>query len=213
MWYQMAKYVVRALLATWFRARYSGEENVPRQGGVLVVSNHQSHLDPPVIGAGCPRMMVFMARRTLFRFPPFAWLIGSLGAIAIDREGFALSGIRATIDALRQGEALLVFPEGTRSHDGNLGVFKPGLALVARRAEVPILPTAIEGAYQAWPRAHRFPTPRPIHVHYGRLISVAEIAACSEQELADLVEARVRECFELLRQRREFASRRGRDRG
>ena len=154
-WYRVAKSMVRIWAAVMFRARYSGERNVPRHGGVLVVSNHQSHLDAPLVGVGFPRLMVFMARRTLFRFRPFGWLIGSLGAIPIDREGFALSGIRATIEWLRRGEPLLVFPEGTRSRDGNLGVFKPGLSLVARRAKVPILPAAIEGAYQAWPRAAR----------------------------------------------------------
>ena len=203
-WYQVAKSMLRVLAAVMFRARFSGEGNVPRRGGVLVVSNHQSHLDPPLVGVGFPRLMVFMARRTLFRFRPFGWLIGSLGAIPIDREGFALSGIRATIEWLKHGEALLVFPEGTRSRDGELGFFKPGLALVARRAKVPILPAAIEGAYQAWPRAARLPRPWPVHVHYGRVISVDEIAACSDQQLADLVESRVRECFDLLRERPEF---------
>ena len=212
MWYQVAKSMVRAVMSIFFRARYSGEQNVPRRGGVLVLSNHQSHLDPPMLGAGFPRDMVFLARRTLFRSRLFGWLIRSLGAIEIDREGFALSGIRATIGWLRQGEAVLVFPEGTRSRDGNLGVFKPGLAVVARRAKVPILPVAIEGAYQAWPRAERFPRPGAIHVHYGRPISPEEIAVCDEQELADLVKSRVRECFELLRQRREFARHRMKNR-
>jgi 1-acyl-sn-glycerol-3-phosphate acyltransferase len=209
MWYQLAKSMVRILLAIMFRMRYSGQKNVPRRGGLLVVSNHQSHLDPPLIGVGCPRLMVFLARRSLFRFRPFGWLIGSLGAIPIDREGFALSGIRATINWLRQGEAVVVFPEGTRSRDGELGIFKPGLTLVARRARVPILPAAIVGGYDAWPRADHFPRPGPVHVHYGPPISPEEIAACGDQELADLVEARVRECFELLRKRREFARRRG----
>ena len=207
LWYRTCKYLVRALLAITFRLRYSGTKNVPRSGGVLVVSNHQSHLDPPLVGAGFPRQMTFLARMTLFRFSPFGWLIHSLGAIPINREGSALSGIRATLQALQRGEALLVFPEGTRSRDGNLGTFKPGLTLVARRAKVPILPVAVEGAYHAWPRSASFPRPYDVHVHYGPPILPEQIASCSDEELAVLVEQRVRECFELLRKRPEFAGR------
>jgi len=199
--------MVRALLSIMFRLRYSGAKNVPRSGGVLVVSNHQSHLDPPLVGAGCPRQMTFLARVTLFRFSPFGWLIHSLGAIPINREGSALSGIRATLQALQRGEVVLVFPEGTRSRDGDLGTFKPGLTLVARRAKVPILPVAVEGAYHAWPRSESTPRPGDVHVHYGPPILPEQIESCSDEELANLVEQRVRECFELLRKRPEFARR------
>jgi len=207
LWYRLCKYIVRVLVSITFRVRYSGCENVPRSGGVLVVSNHQSHLDPPLVGAGFPRQMTFLARVTLFRFSPFGWLISSVGAIPINRDGFALSGIRATLEALRRGEALLVFPEGTRSRDGNLGVFKPGLTLVARRAKVPILPVAVEGAYRAWPRSESVPRPYAVHVHYGPPITPEQIAACDDEELAALVEQRVRECLDLLRKRPEFARR------
>jgi 1-acyl-sn-glycerol-3-phosphate acyltransferase len=155
-WYGLAKSIVRVFVSVAFRTRYSGEANVPRTGGALLVSNHQSHLDPPVIGAGCPRQMSYLARVTLFRFSPFGWLLQSVGGIPIDRDGSALAGIRATLQALQQGEMVLVFPEGTRSRDGNLGIFKPGLAMVARRAKVPILPAAITGAYDAWPRTRHF---------------------------------------------------------
>jgi 1-acyl-sn-glycerol-3-phosphate acyltransferase len=149
--------------------------------------------------------MSYLARLTLFRFSPFGWLLQSVGGIPIDRDGSALSGIRATLQALEAGDMVLVFPEGTRSKDGNLGVFKPGLALVARRAKVPILPAAIEGAHRAWPRSAPFPSFRPVHVHYDVPLWPEQIAACSDDELGSLVEQRVRECLELLRKRPEFA--------
>lgn len=204
-WYGIAKSLVRISASIAFRARYSGAGNVPRRGGALLVANHQSHLDPPIIGAGCPRQMSYMARLTLFRFSPFGWLLQSVGAIPIDRDRSALGGIRATLQALERGEMVLVFPEGTRTRDGNFGVFKPGLALVARRAKVPIIPAAIEGAYLAWPRAATIPQPRAVHVHYGTPLLPEEIAGCTEQELAALVEQRVRECLALVRSRPEFA--------
>jgi 1-acyl-sn-glycerol-3-phosphate acyltransferase len=211
-WYGLAKSVVRTYISIVYHARYSGCRNVPREGAALMVSNHQSHLDPPLIGAGCPRQMSYLARRTLFRFAPFGWLLESVGGIPIDREGSALGGIRAALQALQRGEVVLVFPEGTRTRDGEIGEFKPGLALVARRAKVPIIPAAIEGAYQAWPRDAALPLPGTIHVHYGEPLSVEEIAPCSEEELAALVKRRVSECLALLRQREEFARRRSRRR-
>jgi 1-acyl-sn-glycerol-3-phosphate acyltransferase len=199
--------MIRVFVSIAFRARYSGQANVPRKGGALLVANHQSHLDPPIIGAGCPRQMSYMARLTLFRFSPFGWLLQSVGAIPIDRDRSALAGIRATLQSLQQGEMVLVFPEGTRTRDGNVGEFKTGLALVARRAKVPIVPAAIEGAFHAWPRAAALPQCGIVHVHYGTPLLPEEITSCSEQELAALVEERVRQCLELLRTRPEFALR------
>ncbi len=207
LWYQVAKSIIRIFASIAFRARYSGSANVPRTGGALLVSNHQSHLDPPIVGAGCPRQMSYLARLTLFRIFPFGWILQSVGAIPIDRDRSALSGIRATLQALQRGEMVLVFPEGTRSRDGNLGTFKPGLALVARRAKVPIIPAAIDGAHDAWPRAAAIPRFGNVYVHYGTPLLPEEIASCSEQELAALVEQRVRVCLELLRKRPELARR------
>lgn len=89
MWYAFSKWWIRLGLMLAFRIRYSGTQNVPAEGAILVVSNHQSFLDPPLIGAGFPRMMNFMARQSLFKITPFAWLIRSFNAFPIDREGAA----------------------------------------------------------------------------------------------------------------------------
>ena len=204
-WYRFAKSMVQIAVSILFRPRFTGRENIPASGGALLISNHQSHLDPPMVGVGCPRQLSFLARRTLFLSFPFGWLIESLGAIPIDRDGSALAGIRATMAALRNDQIVLLFPEGTRTRDGNVGSFKPGLAMLARRSGVPVIPAAIEGAFDAWPYKAPLPRPRTIHVHYGRPITPEEIRACSEKEFGELVERRVRECFELLCQRPEFA--------
>jgi 1-acyl-sn-glycerol-3-phosphate acyltransferase len=203
--YQFFKYLIRTSAVPYFRIRYSGLENVPREGGVLAVSNHQSHLDPPLVGAGCPRRMNYLARETLFRFPPFGKFIYAVGAIPLDREGVGLSGIKESLKRLKRGEMLLLFPEGTRTPDGEIKRFKPGFTTLAVRSKSAILPVAIEGAYRAWPKRAKFPRPLAVNVHFGPPIQPKEYENISEHELVVLVEARVRECQAELRKRPVFA--------
>jgi 1-acyl-sn-glycerol-3-phosphate acyltransferase len=186
-----------------YRARYSGRENIPAEGGVLVVSNHQSHFDPPLVGAGCPRQMNYVARDTLFRFAPFAWLISTVGAFPIDREGVGLSGIKESLKRLKRGEIVLIFPEGTRTRDGRMAPFRPGFTTLAVRSKAAILPVAIEGAFQVWPRTSKFPGLGSIRVHFGVPIMPAEFADLDERELLAEVERRVRECHKTIRRIRK----------
>jgi 1-acyl-sn-glycerol-3-phosphate acyltransferase len=208
MWYEGCRVLVRLAFTYAFQIRYSGQENIPLSGGVLVASNHQSHLDPPLVGGGCKRRMSYLARDSLFRFAPFAWLIRSFDAIPIDREGLGLSGVKETLRRLKQGKMVLVFPEATRTRDGEMGRFKPGFATMAVRSKAAILPAAIEGAYQVWPRRQRFPGLGIIHVHYGPPLLPHEFGSRGERELVEEVERRVRECQALVRQRPVFAARR-----
>jgi 1-acyl-sn-glycerol-3-phosphate acyltransferase len=210
--YQLFKYLIRCLSVPYFRIRYSGVENIPSAGGVLVVSNHQSHLDPPLVGSGCPRRMNFLARESLFRFPPFGRLIYSVGAIPLDREGVGLSGIKESLKRLKHGEVLLVFPEGTRTPDGEIKPFKPGFTTLAVRSKSAIVPVAVEGAYRAWPKRAKFPRPRVVNVHFGPPILLKEYENLEERALAALVETRVRECQAELRKRPAFAKWRKYDR-
>lgn len=203
-WYNTAWVVIRTLGATLYRLRVSGAENVPREGGLLGVSNHQSHLDPPLIGAASPRQMVFLARSGLFKFGPFAWLIRSYGAIPLNQEAPPVTALRISMKQLKQGRMLLMFPEGSRSHDGQIHPFKPGFAALARRAGVPVQPIAVEGAYRAWPRWRRLPRPGVVHVHFGEPISHAQLAPLSDEDAAGLVESVIRESWEMLRQRPAF---------
>jgi len=172
---------------------------------VLVVSNHQSHFDPPLVGIGCGRQMSYVARETLFRFRPFGWWLKSIGAIPIDRDGLGLSGIKESLKRLKRGEMVLIFPEGTRTSDGEIGPFRPGFTALAARSKAAILPAAVEGAFQAWPRTKKFPGLGKIRVHFGRVIPHSEIAGRDERELLAEIECRVRECQEELR--RETRSR------
>jgi 1-acyl-sn-glycerol-3-phosphate acyltransferase len=202
--YQFWKYLIRNFSVPYFRIRYTGSKNIPLEGGVLAVSNHQSHLDPPLVGAGCSRRMNYLARESLFHPPFFGRFIYSVGAIPLDREGVGLSGIKESLKRLKRGEMLLVFPEGTRTRDGEIKPFKPGFTTLAVRSKSAILPIAIEGAYRAWPKQAIFPRPRVVNVHYGPPILPKEYENIDERALVALVESRVRECQAELRKRPLF---------
>jgi 1-acyl-sn-glycerol-3-phosphate acyltransferase len=205
LWYLTCQSIFRVGGMAAFGVRYYGLENVPRTGGLLVASNHQSRLDPPLIGAGFPRRMNYLARKTLFHGKLFSRMIAALDAIPIDRDGFGLGGVKETLRRLKAGEPVLVFPEGTRSPDGEIQKFKPGFAAIAVRAGASILPMAIEGAFAAMPRQSRLPRCMPVRVQCGVPIGPDEIAKYDEREIVALVEARVRECHALLRRLPVFA--------
>ena len=140
------------------------------EGGMLLVSNHQSFLDPVLVGMAMPRPLNFLARESLFRFPGFRELIRALGAHPLQRGRMDPAAIRTVLRLLRGGQWLLVFPEGTRTRDGSLGRFRPGSAELAARAEVPVLPVCIQGAHRAWPRHQPLPQPARVAVAYGDII-------------------------------------------
>ena len=203
LWYDLIKRTLYLMQVLVYGVRHTGRENIPVQGAVLVVSNHQSHFDPPLVGCGVPRHMNYLARESLFRFAPFRWLIRSLDAIPIDRSGMGMNGIKESLRRLKRGEMVLIFPEGTRSWDGEMVPFRPGFTVLASRSKAAILPAAVDGAYAAWPRWRKFPGRGTIRVHYGTPLLPEEIAGRDEREIAAEVERRVRECQALLRRRRE----------
>jgi 1-acyl-sn-glycerol-3-phosphate acyltransferase len=203
--YQFLRWMIYWTGVFFYGLRYFGVKNIPKAGPVLVVSNHQSHFDPPLVGTGSRRRMNYVARETLFRFSPLAWLIRSLDAIPIDRDGLGLNGIKESLRRLKRGEMVLIFPEGTRTRDGEIAPFRPGFTALAARSQAAILPVAIEGAFAAWPRTQKLPGRGTIHVLYGEPISPAEVAAFDERELAAEVERRVRQCLADLRKHPAFA--------
>lgn len=180
-WWRVAFYnVSRAILAlTWtviMRPRALGVGNVPMKGSVLIASNHQSYLDPPMLGAFVPRRIDYVARAGLFKWKPFAWLISAFNAIPIRENEGDSQAIRLILQRLSEGRAVLIFPEGTRTNDGAMGEFKRGVALLVRKANCPVVPAAIEGAFDAWPRGKG---PRPkgwrVYVAYGKPIPADEL--------------------------------------
>lgn len=152
------------------RMKTWGMENIPKDGGVILASNHQSYLDPVVAACAIPRDSRFLARSSLFSFAPFGWLIRALGAIPLARGGSDRAALRQASHLLRYGEALTLFPEGTRSDNGYLGEILSGVSSLAVRALVPVVPVYVHGTYDVWPRGRRLPRPGPVGVFYGRVI-------------------------------------------
>jgi 1-acyl-sn-glycerol-3-phosphate acyltransferase len=157
---------------------------------VLLVANHQSHLDPVLVGLACPRQLKYLARHDLF-FWPFSWWIRALGAVPIDRKRGALGGIKTTLRLLAEREAVLVFPEGSRTRDGRLHALLPGFCLLARRSGATIVPLAINGAYDSMPRGSLVPRPSPITLAFAPAIHRGEYQQLTDEQLTRLVESQI----------------------
>jgi len=164
------------------RVRGYGQGRVPARGGVLLLSNHQSFVDPVLITATLGRKLSFMAREPLFRVPLFGALIRSLGAFPVRPDRPDKGALRYAIGLLEKGGALLMFPEGTRTWDGELMLMKGGFRVLVRRARIPVLPVAIDGAFRAWPRTRRLPRPARVRVAFGRPIGPEQFDGVSDEE-------------------------------
>ena len=179
---------------------------MPPEGPVLVCSNHQSHLDPVLVGLVFGRRLNFVARKSLFKFPPFRWLIQFLDAIPIDRGGMGLEGIKESIRRLRRGEAVLIFPEGTRTSDGEVADLKPGFCALARRTKATLLPVAIDGAYQAWPKNGWLIRLCRIQVGVGEPIRFEDYEQTDDRQLVQDLQQRILSCHSHLRNRQVGAT-------
>jgi len=199
--YAVCKVVAVALMRLLFRVEAQGTEHIPAEGAVLIVANHSSVLDPPIVGGMCPRQLTFLAKAELFRVPGFGWLIRRLGAQPLRREGADPSALRMARRVLAEGKALLVFPEGTRGEEGFLREAKPGAALLAVQSGATVVPAYVRGTGRAWPRGRRLPRPVKVRVTFGAPLRFqratgaerkAQYEAASRQMMTAIAELRDR---------------------
>jgi 1-acyl-sn-glycerol-3-phosphate acyltransferase len=136
-----------------FRLKIYGRENLIEEGPAILASNHASYLDPPLVGVACRNEIFFLARKSLFEKPVFGPLVSRLNCIPIDRDRGDVAAVRAILRLLKEGKRTVVFPEGTRSRDGNLQPARAGLGLIIAKSLAPVVPVRIFGSYAALPRS------------------------------------------------------------
>jgi 1-acyl-sn-glycerol-3-phosphate acyltransferase len=162
----------------FWRVRVRGRENIPKSGPLLVAVTHESVLDPVIVGSELSRQLRFLARNTLFgprgQIKLHGRVLQYVGAVPIEREGGgARDALRAARTCLQAGEAVLIFPEGTRSPDGTVQRFRRGVGMIARSSGCPVLPVSIDGSHRLWRKGSKLPRlwGGPVHLRYGKPVT------------------------------------------
>jgi 1-acyl-sn-glycerol-3-phosphate acyltransferase len=180
----------RAFFALYSRARFHNPERVPREGPVILASNHASFLDPPLVGSGLRRMVNYLARDTLFDAPLVGAVLRSWKVVPVDRDGGGGAGLKAILERLLNGGVILLFPEGTRSLDGKLRPARAGIGLTVIKSVAPVVPVRVFGTYEAYGRQLKWPRPCRLSVKYGQPMDFKalreEAKTCSKPRLKEI---------------------------
>jgi 1-acyl-sn-glycerol-3-phosphate acyltransferase len=169
--YGICHYGMATLHEMFFRGEVIGQENIPATGPFILAANHASHLDPPVAGGHVPREIAAFARKTLWKPGIPAWWLTAVGCIPVDRDGGSdITAMKRVMQELKSGKPLILFPEGTRSPDGEARQPKAGVGLIACRTAVPVLPVRIFGSFEALGKGSPLRLGRPVSVVYGPLL-------------------------------------------
>ena len=180
--YYSARYIARPILDVLNHLESHGNEHIPKQGGVLLVSNHVSLLDPVIIGAATDRELHFLGADTYFHVPGLGWLFTQLNGIPIKRGAPSWQSLKKVISCLEFGEALLIFPEGTRSVDGRLGGMKKGASFMIHHSGVPVIPVFIKGTERFMPRGAKFIRPAKLSVTFGPPIDFTHLEGIEQKQ-------------------------------
>ena len=198
--WRVIQIVLQFFFSVWIGVRSRGIENLPA-GGALLLINHQSMLDPLLVGLWLKRPVSFLGRENLFDIPVIGWILRNTYVMSIRREAAGTESMRKSIARLQHGFYVGLFPEGTRTTDGQLGTLKPGFIAIARRGGTPIVPVGISGGFQALPRGSYFLRPVKVRVVFGEPIPIERVnQLCEkgrEQEFVQVVTDRIEECFQL----------------
>lgn len=178
--YDCAKYTFWAVFGSVWRMRVYGGENVPKTGPVIIACNHVSYFDPPVLGTTSPRRISYMAKEELFHIPVLGPLISAVGAYPVDRTGSATSAVKRSVEVLRRGGVIGIFPEGGRNLTGNAEA-RAGVALLASLGKAPVVPARLLGTGNA----KRF---EQFRVYFGRPLSLPADRKASREEMANFTE-------------------------
>ena len=195
-WYRFGYNLSTVIAKTLFSFRVVHRERMIESGGVIIAMNHQSFVDPPLAGLCCKRDIYFLARKSLFSWPLLGPIFPKINNIPVDRDGSDMGALKTVIKVVRAGHGVALFPEGTRTRDGNLQPAKAGIGLVIAKTRAPVVPMRIFGAFEAFPRDRKLPKRRPITIVIGEPIhftdaDIAEGGRDVYQKLSDRVMERI----------------------
>ena len=145
-YYHLCYRALNILFRIFLRFKKLGQEFVPRNGGVIIASNHTAYIDPTLLGAASPRELFYLGKKELFRNKLLGWFLEKFNTIPISRGEYDRKGLRQSVELLKQGKALVLFPEGTRSKNGKLQEPRPGIGKIALEADVPIVPAYVSNS-------------------------------------------------------------------
>jgi len=196
-WYSILRGLAIAVFKVFFAIEIEGKENIPYGGGAILASNHLSYLDPIVLGILVPRRVNFMAKEELFENFFFGWMIVKLGAFPIKRERIDRTTYKKILKLLQKREVVVLFPEGTRSIDGTIGQLHAGIARIALKADVPIIPIIVWGTEKVLPRGKKLIRLARIRARAGKplkknIASNREITRKDVDELQNELEEKMR---------------------
>lgn len=206
LFYRLGHVAFHAMGRWYFHWEVHNPERVPPSGPAVLAANHASYLDPPLIGAALSRELHYLARASLFRNPLAAAILKGVNSVPVEREGGGAGGLKTLMQLLRAGHAVLLFPEGTRTPDGQLHEGKAGIGLLVIRSGCPVLPVGIWGTYEAYGRHLRFPRPGRVIINFGQPLDFSALCAraegCSKAELKGLYQLATDQIMESVAQLR-----------
>ena len=178
--YRFFRFLFRVIFRVWFRWRVHHRERVPAQGSVILASNHVCYFDPVFVVCALSRMVVGLARADSFRFIVNGVLLRSWGVVPVDQSGTG-RGLKTFLNRLRAGDAVVMYPEGTRSYSGQIQAPQAGVGLIIIKNDAPVVPVKVSGAFEAYGRHHFFPRPYKVEIKFGEPLDFAELRAEAKQ--------------------------------
>lgn len=165
--YNATKAFIRTLLWRYFKVEITNRDGLNIDGPVIYAPVHRSNLDSPLIAAGADRRLRVLAKQSLFNLAPFKWYISCLGAFPVERGAADRQALRISLDLLKQGEPLLVFPEGTRQEGREVGEMFDGVAYLAAKSGASVIPIALAGTGESMPPGAKFPNRSKVIINVG----------------------------------------------
>jgi 1-acyl-sn-glycerol-3-phosphate acyltransferase len=175
-WYLLGYSLSKAIAKTFFSYRVFGAENLVEEGPCIIAANHCSYLDPPLVGVAFRRGIHYLARKSLLDVPVLGPILPELNVIPVDQKNADRSALMGAIRVVRNGGAVLIFPEGTRSLDGQLQEAQPGIGMIAAKSGAPIVPVAIRGSFEILPRGAMIPKSGQISLSIGAPLQMRSVS-------------------------------------